>query len=313
MFKKIWLKIKESFQTAVVAAFIILIVILILYIPFRIIPQMISKSTSFIATTLSSLFISNEENTTDKNENNDDNEENSNSDDKKETTKTVINKYYGNSDLQISLIGTGFIDERTGILNYSNEVGKNNIIGVKFEVKNIGTNISGQWRLRIVMPSNTTPEYISDYQISLKPGDRIEYIANFENPTRTGNLNGYIIADYTNNVIESLESNNYLNVPFKINTTRKTTSNYSNNIKISCEASDDTPKKGEIVTWYANITGGYGQILYSWQGSDGLLSIQSTANGINKIYNSTGTKTAKVTINYNGIIYSKDCNSIKVK
>jgi hypothetical protein len=308
MFKKIWLKIKESFQTAVVAAFIILMVIIILYIPFKIIPQMMSKGTSFIATTLSSLFISGDNKNTDK-----DKEDNKKTTEKEETKKTSTTNYYGNPDLSIDLIGTGFIDNRTGILYYSNEVGKDNIVGVKFQVKNTGTNISGTWRLRIVMPSKTTPEYISDYQISLRPGDRIEYTASFEDPTETGNINGYIVADYTNNVAESIESNNYLNIPFKIISTKKTTSNYSNAIKISCEVSDDTPETGDVVTWYANVNGGYGQILYSWQGSDGLLSIQSAANGVKKIYDTKGTKTAKVTINYNNQIYTKDCGSIKVK
>ncbi len=307
MFKKIWLKIKESFQTAVVAAFIILMVIIILYIPFKIIPQMMSKGTSFIATTLSSLFISGDE------EKKEDTKKDSTNTKEEDTEKTTSNKYYGNADLSIELIGVGFIDGRTGILYYSNEIGKDNIAGVKFQVRNIGTNISGQWRLRIVMPSKTTPEYVSDYQISLKPGDRIEYTASFENPIETGNLTGYIVADYTNNVIESLESNNYLSIPFKIVTTKKTTSNYSNTVKISCEVSDDTPRTGEVVTWYANVSGGYEQYLYSWQGSDGLLSIQSTANGVNKIYDTKGTKTAKVTINYNNQLYTKDCGSIKVK
>ncbi len=307
MIKKIWLKIKESFQTAVVAAFIIIIVIIILYIPFKIIPQMMSKGTSFIATTLSSLFISNEENTEKKDDNKDNKEED------KTPNISQINKYYGNPDLSIDLIGVGFVDQKTGILYYSNEIGKDNIIGVKFQVKNIGTNISKEWRLKIIVPSKTTPEYISDYQISLKPGDRIEYTTSFENPVDTGNLTGYIVIDYTNNIIESSESNNYLNIPFKINNTKNTTNNYSNTIKISCNVSDDTPKVGEIVTWYVTVSGGYGQYLYSWQGSDGLLSIQSTANGVNKIYDTKGTKTAKVTINYNNQIYSKDCGSIKVK
>jgi len=307
MFKKIWLKIKESFQTAIVAVFIILTIVIILYVPFKIIPQIMSRGTSFISTTLSSFFISDNDKKTEESE------DNSLKTNKKENTKETLNKYYGNADLLIDLIGIGFVDEKTGILYYSNEVGKNNIIGVKFQVKNIGTNISGQWKLKIIMPSKTTPEYISDYQISLKPGDRIEYTASFENPIETGNLTGYIIADYTNNVVELLESNNYLNIPFKVITTKKTTGNYSNAIKISCGVSDDTPDTGDIVTWYADVSGGYGQYLYSWQGSDNLLSIQSTANGVNKIYDTKGTKTAKVTVNYNNQIYTKDCENIKVK
>lgn len=310
-FKKIYEKIKESFQTALVAAFIVLMVILLLYIPFKIIPKIMTNGSSFIATTLSSLFISDDESS---------NEDNNNTETKKPTIKketTTTNNtqtqnpvYYGKSDLSINLISTGVINKYTGQFYQTNYIGSNDIVGIRFEVKNIGTNISGTWRLRLVMPSKTTPEYNSDYQISLKPGDRIEYTASFEKPTKTGNNTGYIIADYFNNVDESIESNNYLTIPIRIGSTNN--SNYDS-IKVSCRANTETSHTGNIVTWSANVTGGNGQYLYSWEGSDGLLSIQSPYNGINKIYYNTGTKTAKVIINTNGQTITKSCDSIRIR
>ncbi|MDD4803833.1 MAG: CARDB domain-containing protein [Candidatus Pacebacteria bacterium] len=315
MFKKFYKKIRESFQTAVVAAFIVLMVILLLYIPFKIIPKIMTSGTSFIATTISSLFIPNEEDeeNTRREETEDDDEDDVDEEDSTintPTTKTQTPKYYGKADLSIRLIGVGIIDRNTGQFYQTNSTGLNEIVGIKFEVKNIGTNISGIWRLRLVMPSKTTPNHDSDYQISLRPGDRIEYVTGFENPIEKGINNGYIVADYFNNIDELTKTNNYLTVPISIVT--KNSTDYKN-IKISCGANVESSRTNTIVTWSASVSGGIGQYLYSWSGSDGLLSIQSPYNGINKIYYDTGTKTARVTVNINGQIISKDCDSIRIR
>jgi hypothetical protein len=310
-FKKFYEKIKESFQTALVAAFIILTVLLLLYIPFKVIPKMMTNGTSFFATTLSSLFVPSEESSTDSTP--------AKPSLKKETpttksTQTQSPIYYGKSDLSISLLGTGIINKNTGQFYQTSSAGLNDIVGVRFEVKNIGTNISGIWRIRLVMPSKSTPIYDSEYQISLKPGDRIEYTSSFERPTKTGNNIGYITADYFNNVDESVESNNYLTIPIKIVSGNIT--NYNNNyneIKLSCGANTTRTSTGDIVTWSATVTGGIGQPLYSWYGSDGLLSIQSTQNGVNKIYYNIGTKTARVAVSIGNETISGDCGSVTIR
>lgn len=319
MFKKIYTKIRESFQTAVVAAFIVLMVVLLLYIPFKIIPKIMTSGTSFVATTISSLFVSSEEDnnstkaTTTKNtiEKNNTPIKTTSTDENNSKTNTQTSKYFGKADLSVSLIGVGVIDKNTGQFYQTNYAGLNNIVGVKFMVKNIGTNISGVWRLRLAMPSKTTPNYDSDYQTSLRPGDRIEYVAAFEKPIKTGINNGYVIADYFNNVDELIKSNNYLTIPIRIENTINT--NYNDSIEISCGANVDNPRIGNIVTWSANVVGGYDQYLYTWQGSDGLLSIQSPYNGINKVYDTSGIKTAKVIVNINGQTVSKNCGSISVR
>ena len=310
MFKKIYEKIKESFQTAVVAAFIVLMVILLLYIPFKIIPQIMTKGTSFVATTISSLFISDEENKVESTTTNNDIKNTKDNNLNKNNTQPKTQKYSGKADLSISLIGIGIIDRKTGQFYQTNYAGLNDIVGIKFQVKNIGTNISGEWRLRLVMPSKTTPNYDSDYQISLRPGDRIEYVTSFEEPIKKGINNGYIVADYFNNVIETTKTNNYLTIPINI----ESSSNIDyRTINISCSANVDTSHTGNIVTWSASVSGGIGQYLYSWQGSDDLLSIQSPYNGVNKVYYNTGTKTAKVIVNINGQTISKDCGSVRIK
>ncbi|MFA5935104.1 MAG: CARDB domain-containing protein [Candidatus Paceibacterota bacterium] len=317
-FKKFYEKIKESFQTATVAAFIVIMVILLLYIPFKIIPKIMTNGTSFIATTISSFFIPNEENIVEENENlpieedNTDIEETQTTNTKNVQTENQTPKYYGKADLSISLIGVGIVDKNTGQFYQTDYAGSNDIIGVKFGVKNVGTNISGIWRLRLVMPSKTTPNYDSDYQISLKPGDRIEYVASFEKPLKTGTNTGYVVADYFNNVDESVESNNYLTIPIRIE--GKNIDGYSGNtIKMSCGANTKNSTTGKIVTWSATVSGGIGQALYSWTGTDGLLSIDSPYNGVNKIYYNSGTKTAKVSVKIGNQIISGNCGSVFIR
>ena len=320
--KKFYAKIKDSFQTAVVAAFIVLMVILLLYIPFKVIPKIMTSGTSLVATTISSIFIP---------DNNDNTEEvvattttktntvkNTVTNNSVSKTETKTSAYYGKADLAISLIGTGIINKSTGQFYQTNYAGSNDVVGVKFEVRNIGTNISGIWRLRLSMPSKTTPTYDSDYQISLRPGDRIEYVASFEKPLSIGINTGYVVADYFNNVDELTKTNNYLTVPIRIESSNITDNDidtdYNNNsLRITCGVNNENPRIGNIVTWSANVTGGSGQYLYSWQGSDDLLSIQSPYNGVNKVYYNSGTKTAKVIVYVNGQTISKSCGSISVR
>ena len=303
-FKKFYLKLKESFQTAIVASFIVLLIILILYIPFKIIPKIVTNGTSFIATTISSLFIPNEDQT-----------EKDTITTKKEKMKENITEtkspiYFGKADLSINLIGIGIIDKNTGQFYQTDNIGSNNIVGIKFEIRNIGTNISGVWRLRLAMPSKTTPDYNSDYQISLRPGDRIEYTASFEKPIKIGINTGYITADYFNSIDEITKSNNYLTVPIRITSKNN---NYSDELKLSCGANTTRTSTGNIVTWSATVTGGIGQPLYSWYGSDGLLSIQSPQNGVKKTYYNTGNKTARVSVSVGNQIISGDCGSVTIR
>ena len=310
MFKKIYTKIQESFQTALVAAFIVLMVILLLYIPFKIIPKIMTSGSSFVATTISSLFVPNEKETTSKVAAT--STKITTSEKSNPQIKTQIPSYYGKADLSISLIGTGIINRSAGQFYQTSYAGLNDIVGVKFEVKNIGTNVSGIWKLRLVMPSKTTPNYDSEYQISLRPGDRIEYVASFERPTGTGIKTGYIVADYFNNVDELTKTNNYLNVPIRIE--GGNINDYEDNtIRLSCGSNTTRTSVGDIVTWSATVSGGIGQPLYSWNGSEGLLLIQSPYNGVNKVYYNTGTKTANVTVSIGGQTISGDCGNVTIR
>lgn len=340
--KTTWEKMKESFVSSLMSTGIVLVVLLILWISFKGIPSLYSNGSNFVATTLSSLFIPedvtltpkiNAEITNDKINNNVATNTISTSINTK-TPKintstqtqvlTQVQKYFGKSDLQVTLIGTGIIDSASKQFIQTNYAGYNDKIAIKFEVKNIGTNISGVWKLRINTPSKTTPYYDSEYQISIKPKDRIIFTTSFDSPISTGINTAYITADPLNMVDEISENNNQLIVPIKIEGSSYSYNNnynYGNNtiisnipngtlytwtnLNINCYANPQTTYINSPVTWFVTTSGGNGYYSFSWTGSDLLNSNESS---ITKTYYSSGTKTASVTVTSNGVSITKQCS-----
>lgn len=318
-------KTKESFGTALMSAGIVLAVLLLLWIPFKLIPAIFGNGSNFVSTTLSSLFISGNATST---PNTVDNTPATNTPALKTNTSSVPSQvqrvYYGKPDLQVTLIGTGIIDPASKQFVATNYAGSADEIAIKFEVKNIGTNVTGAWKLRINAPSRTTPYYDSAYQTSIKPGDKIIYTTSFNTPISAGINTTYITADPLNMIDEVSESNNQIIVPIKIDGTYYSyNSNYNygtnvttnlpygtlytwTNININCYANPQTAYVGSPVTWFATASGGNGYFSYSWTGSD-LLS--SSDNTINKIYYSSGTKTASVTVTSNGQSLTAQCSA----
>ncbi|MFH0755337.1 MAG: PKD domain-containing protein [bacterium] len=338
--KTVWEKIKESFTSALISAGIVLIVLLLIYIPFKIIPAIYGNGSRFVATTLYSLLIpgdvsststsiseninSNASSTLKQNKNDIINNNDKLTEKSKVNYKSVPN-YYGKSDLQITLIGTGIIDSASKQFMLTNYAGYNDEIAIKFEVKNIGTNISGEWKLRINTPSKTTPYYDSPYQVSIRPGDKIIFTTSFNSPINTGINTAYITADPLNMINEYLENNNLLIVPIKIEGTfysYNNNYNYGNkavisnlpygslytwtNLNVNCYANPQTSYIGSPITWYATVSGGNGYYSYSWAGSD---LLNSNESAITKTYYSSGNKTASITVISNGVSVTKQCNA----
>ena len=337
MIKNIWTKMKEIFPTALMSA----VIIVVLFFSLRFIPNIMANGTSFFATTLTSIFIpsQDQDNITDKTV----------STSTTPTTPTISTipatsttpqkisvgqvyrptqvqtTYYGKPDLAIKLIGTGIIDPASNQFFQTSYAGQNDTIGIKFEVKNVGTNVTGPWKLRLNMPSRTTPYYDSEYQVSLKQGEGMEYTASFNNPISQGINTAYITVDPLNDIDESIESNNSLTVPIKINgTSYSYNSNYNygsynanpslpygtlftwTNMNGNCYANPQTGYPGNMITWYATASGGNGYYSYAWTGTDGLSSNESS---ISQTYTSSGTKTATVTITSNGQTITKNCSA----
>ncbi|HRH26444.1 MAG TPA: PKD domain-containing protein [Candidatus Paceibacterota bacterium] len=65
------------------------------------------------------------------------------------------------------------------------------------------------------------------------------------------------------------------------------------NLDVTCEPNNQSYNVGSSVNWNANATGGNGSYSYSWTGTDGL---SANSRSISKTYNSTGWKTATVTV-----------------
>jgi len=316
-------KIKESFGTALMSAGIVLAVLLLLWIPFKIVPAIFSHGSNFVSTTLSSLFIPGDSTST-----NIDNSQNTTT---KETVQTINatvqtqKNYYGKPDLEVTLIGTGIIDPSTKQFVQTNYAGFNDEIAIKFQVKNIGTNVSGAWKLRINTPSRTTPYYDSANQTSIKPGDRIVFTTSFNSPESAGINTSYITADPLNEVDESSESNNSLIVPIKIDGTYYNYNNNYNygsnsaasnlpygtlyswsNMTVNCYANPQLSSVGAPVTWYSTVSGGNGYYTYSWTGTDQLYANESA---VSKVYYTSGTKMATVTVTSNGQSVTRQCGT----
>jgi uncharacterized repeat protein (TIGR01451 family) len=65
------------------------------------------------------------------------------------------------------------------------------------------------------------------------------------------------------------------------------------NLDVTCAPNNQTYTVGSSVNWSANATGGTGSYSYSWTGTD---SLSSNSQNTSKTYNSTGWKTATVTV-----------------
>ena len=319
--KTFWEKCKESFHIALMTAGIVLVVLLLIWIPFKVIPSIFSNGSNYVATTLSSLIVPSEATTTVVTTNN-----------KPVTSSNGTTNfapvysapaYYGKSDLEITFIGTGIIDPATRQFMSTNYAGFNDEIAIRFQVKNIGTNVSGSWKLRINTPSRTTPYFDSDYQQSIKPGDRIIYTTSFNSPIAVGINTSYITADPLNMIDELSESNNEIIVPINIQGTSYSYNNNFNNgnivsnspygtqytwtnITANCYANPQTTYIGSPMTWYVSASGGNGYFSYSWTGSDQLYANETA---VSKTYYSSGTKVANVTVTSNGVSITKQCSA----
>lgn len=84
----------------------------------------------------------------------------------------------------------------------------NNRPAIKFTIKNIGTNRSGQWRFSVLIPTQSSYLYYSPFQQSLNPGDSIDYTLGFDQPIAGSNKMISVTANFDRAVGESNTNNN---------------------------------------------------------------------------------------------------------
>ena len=79
---------------------------------------------------------------------------------------------------------------------------------IKFTVKNIGTNKSGEWRFSASIPTQSSYLYYSPFQQSLNPGDSIDYTLGFDQPIAGSNKMISVTANFDHAIGESNTNNN---------------------------------------------------------------------------------------------------------
>ncbi len=316
-------KAREYGLIAAIVAGVIFFLAIFVYLPIKLIPAVFSNlpSSNQTATTLSGVPVSGNSSNTATNSNtasgsNSSTNQNSNvSASAGNTSYKAPAQYYGLPDLQVQLESTGIINPYTGQYIQTAYAGFNDQIAVKFIVRNVGTNVSGPFTVRLNMPSSRTPYYESPSQQSILPGDAIEFTGSFDSPTATGIITGYITADPYNQINEVSKANNNLAVQFDISGTNwqgsipRVSLPYGTyyswvNMDVVCAGFPSTAYVGNQVTWTATASGGNGYFEYSWVGTDGL---SSTGNATAKTYYTTGVKVADVTVTSNGQSITKEC------
>jgi hypothetical protein len=238
--------------------------------------------------------------------------------------------YYGKADLAVRILQTGLLQNGNDLTTNQNQFYAQDMMGVKFEIRNDGDANTGPWNFTAVLPSASTPTYNSNTQTSLKPGDSIIFTLGFSNLTnkKIGTIS--INADPQNRVIESAEYNNiastnitnlgnnnyynnnynnngcYINGYFTYNCNNNgyydnygnfipynNYRNYYNDLSVTCYAQPYDPETGDRVRWYANASGGDGDYSYSWTGTN---SFDSSSRNPSKTYSTRGWKYATVTV-----------------
>jgi hypothetical protein len=81
-------------------------------------------------------------------------------------------------------------------------------VAVRFTIKNVGTNVTGQWRWSASIPTESAFIYQSQPQQSLAPGDRIEYTLGFDQAIRGFERTISVSANFDRTVAESNPNNN---------------------------------------------------------------------------------------------------------
>lgn len=120
---------------------------------------------------------------------------------------------YGLSDLSVTVSAIGYLDtSSTDSFVTATKVPDGKRPAVKFTIKNVGTNVSGQWRFNAIIPTRTSYTYKSDLQQALNPGDSIDYTLGFDRARSGDKQTVTITANYDNLFAESAVNNNSISV-----------------------------------------------------------------------------------------------------
>ncbi len=99
-----------------------------------------------------------------------------------EPKKDVLTVTVGSSDLKMTILGSGII--RNEIFSYTSRYDSDERNALRFDVKNVGSQISDTWYFNVVLPSGKV--YTSPKQVALRPQDHIEFTLGFYLDEETG-------------------------------------------------------------------------------------------------------------------------------
>jgi|CXWL01.1.fsa_nt_gi subtilase family serine protease len=125
------------------------------------------------------------------------------------TTVKVPVTPFGKPDLTTDITAVGYCTtNETSSFRRSSEIPDNENGGVKFTIKNSGTNVSGRWDFEYELPTSPVTKKTASSQSSLNPGDAVEFTLCFTKPRAGDNRDIAIRVDTGKDVDESNENNN---------------------------------------------------------------------------------------------------------
>lgn len=120
------------------------------------------------------------------------------------------------ADLVTRILDIGIIDDRTNRFISTSNLDVNDIVAVRFEVSNTGTVSSGNYDIKLTVPTEDDDIQYFNNRASLLPGQSTAFTVAIENPEE-GSGRIEIEADYNNDVRENSESNNDVSRTLRIN------------------------------------------------------------------------------------------------
>ncbi len=122
---------------------------------------------------------------------------------------TTTGALSGLPDLVVNISSVGYLASTSAdSFVATSTMRSNNRPAIKFTVKNIGTNKSGEWRFSASIPTQSSYLYYSPFQQSLNPGDSIDYTLGFDQPVAGSDKMISITANFDRAIGESNTNNN---------------------------------------------------------------------------------------------------------
>jgi hypothetical protein len=113
----------------------------------------------------------------------------------------------GPADLSVTIIASGYIDPASGALLMNRAPRPGDVVGVEFDIANIGGSTSGSYYFQAHLPTQSSYTYTSPTQMSLAPGAHVVSTLRFTMLAGGGGI-FTTVADPSNQVSDANRANN---------------------------------------------------------------------------------------------------------